>query len=118
MKRRFGANPFYVLLVAAGIVFTLTAASYFVMTLRAESLAAVDAEQDSEESGITAFLREHGAWLMAVELGLLALFCAAAMLSDDYWIRRAARRQAREAQLDRGSAQGTTHHTPDTSPAP
>lgn len=118
MKRRFGDNPFYVLLVAAGIAFTLTAASYFVMTLQAERAATADVEFERREEGLAGFLRRHGAWLMAAELAALAVFCAAAMFSDDYWTRRAVQRREWIAVENEGKTPDTRLPTPDTSVTP
>jgi hypothetical protein len=112
MKRRFGDNPFYVLLVACGVAFTLTAAAYFVMTLRGQQPAAESEAAD----GLTGFLRRHGVWLLAAELAALAVCCAAAIFTDDYWSRRAAQRRE---SLSGNSSPDTRHQSPDTSsPSP
>lgn len=81
-------NPFYVLLVAAGIAFALTACAYSVMTLKAVR----PPEAQSPTAGgaaLLVFLDEHGAGLMAAELALLALATVAAIGTDRYWMRRA-----------------------------
>jgi hypothetical protein len=121
-------NPFYVLLVAAGIAFALTACAYSVMTLKA--VRPPEAQAPSAGGGrdratkqvrpsrplgyqaptaggaaLLVFLDEHGAGLMAGELALLALATVAAIGTDRYWGRRACQehRAKQESQPPGGS---------------
>jgi hypothetical protein len=85
------ANPFYGLLLAAGIVFALTAVCYGVMAFHdARPLAAPDAPVEAQaDHPLLAWMRERGETALLVELAFLALFTFGAIGTDDYWQRRA-----------------------------
>lgn len=90
MARRPGPiNPFYIVLVVAGMVFAITACAYGVMTFLAMQSSYAD-----DERGLLAFLEEHGTVLLSVELAVLAAATFAAIGTDGYWDRRAARKRA------------------------
>jgi hypothetical protein len=74
-------NPFYAVLVVAGVTFALTATMYGVMTVRTLDTLA------EEPAGVMAFMEQHGLKLMIIELVVLALLTFAAIATDDYWIR-------------------------------
>lgn len=103
-KQRAAVNPFYVLLVIVGIAFTITACAYGVMAFKAVRSGAVvtlherDAARPSQDGAsgeaLLEFLDQHGIELMAAELLLLGLATLAAMGTDQYWMRRAARAAA------------------------
>ena len=76
-------NPFYAVLVVAGVTFALTATMYGVMTVRG-----LDA-RSAEPEGVIAFMEQHGLTLMVVELVVLAALVFAAIGTDDYWMRGA-----------------------------
>lgn len=83
-KSQTSRNPFYILLLIAGIAFGLTATAYGVMSFKAvrgQSIA-------QSGSGLLTYLDRYGAYTMAAELAVLAVACTAAMLTDDYWNRR------------------------------
>ncbi len=84
-RRRQAINPFYPLLVIAGVAFAITAFAYGVMALKAISPTVGDPTHP-----LLAFLDDHGMLLMAVELGVLAAACGLAMTTDRYWSERAA----------------------------
>jgi putative exporter of polyketide antibiotics len=100
MKRsRKFVNPFYSLLLAAGIAFALTATAYVVMSFRDVQAARVHLAQEREPSDIPhadhplmLWMREHGEATLLTELGLLALCTFGAIGTDDYWQRRAKQR--------------------------
>ncbi len=87
-------NPFYVLLVLAGVAFALTACAYGVMTVK-ELHAAQAAIHPSHVDGSTAqmsvgpgfvqFMDQQGPRLMLFELIALALTTFAAMGTDRFW---------------------------------
>ena len=81
MPRRKPVNPFYAVLVVAGVTFALTATMYGVMTVRG-----LDARA-AEQVGVIAFMEQHGLTLMIVELVVLAFLTFAAIGTDDYWMR-------------------------------
>ena len=76
MKKR--KNPLYPLLGLVGILFSVTAFAYFVMTWRAinsdDPLAASDSLMN--------FIDRHGSLLLSIELGLLAVLTVAIMATD------------------------------------
>jgi len=89
-SRKF-ANPFYGLLLAAGIVFALTAISYGVMAFREARPPAADAQP---VAGATAhplmeWMSRHGDAALMTELAFLAVFTIAAIGTDGYWQQRA-----------------------------
>jgi hypothetical protein len=81
-------NPFYAALLAAGVVFAVTACAYGVMTVNLLSPAQV--MEGAPTAGLVGFLDRHGTALLMAELGVLAALTFAAMGTDDYWTRRAA----------------------------
>ena len=83
MPRSKPVNPFYAVLVAAGVTFALTATLYGAMTVRKLDTLA------GEQAGVMAFMEQHGLTLMIVELVVLALLTFAAIGTDDYWMRGA-----------------------------
>ena len=83
-------NPFYAVLVVAGVTFALTAAMYGVMTVRGLDARAAESE------GVIAFMERHGLTLMIVELVVLAVLTLAANGTDDYWMRGAEKKEGNE----------------------
>lgn len=83
MAAKKPTNPFYAVLVVAGVAFTITACAYGVMTVRGMRGATEPAA-----SGLISFLERHGFRLLMIELGVLAIATVLAMATDDYWTRR------------------------------
>ena len=83
------ANPFYALLVVAGIAFSITAFAYGVMAFRAVSPQGRADRADNHP--LLKFLERRGAELLMAEIGVLAIATFAAMATDDYWTRRSNR---------------------------
>lgn len=75
-------NPFYVLLVLAGVAFFVTACAYGTMALREFRAPAGDAA--ATESGLLTILDRHGAATLGVEIAVLAVTTFAAMAYDEY----------------------------------
>lgn len=93
-RKTAGINPFYILLVIAGIAFTLTACAYGVMAIKAIHPGANGAGRRQEApagKALLVFLDRHGAWTMAGELALLAACTVGAIGTDQYWTRRKTR---------------------------
>jgi hypothetical protein len=80
-------NPFYAVLIVAGVTFALTATMYGVMTVRSQDA------RSAEPTGAMAFLAEHGLTLMVVELVVLGLLTFAAISTDDYWMKGIAKKE-------------------------
>ena len=93
IRKAGGVNPFYVLLVLVGIAFTLTACAYGVMAFKVvRTKQSINEQQPGEQNAgaaLLAYLDEHGAALLGLEVALLALCTAGAMATDRYWHRRA-----------------------------
>ena len=89
------ANPFYALLLVAGIAFALTATAYGVMAFREARPAPMDAEanESTAEHPLMAWMSNHGEAALLTELGFLAVFVFGAIGTDDYWQRRIARKK-------------------------
>jgi hypothetical protein len=85
------ANPFYGLLLAAGIVFAMTAVCYGVMAFREARPAAGADVAPQTEHPLMVWMRRHGNVALLAELGLLAVFTFAAIGTDEFWQRRANR---------------------------
>ena len=81
-------NPFYILLMVAGVIFALTASAYFVMALRMKSPGAAELDESAPFTLVT-FLDRHGMTVMIWELAALAVATFAAIGTDDFWTRRA-----------------------------
>jgi hypothetical protein len=84
------ANPFYALLLVAGIAFAVTATAYGVMAFREARPAAADALQatTSAEHPLMNWMSRHGEAALTIELVALAVFTFGAIGTDDYWQRR------------------------------
>jgi hypothetical protein len=89
-KVKPGANPFYVLLVLAGIAFTVTACGYGVMTVQGLQPRAAGPPPVAAHP-LLSWLDRHGPRLMFWELALLLAATVLAMATDSYWSRRGAR---------------------------
>jgi len=88
------ANPFYILLVLAGVVFFITACAYGTMALREFR---PPAEENDEPSELLTFLNERGAMLLGIEIGVLAVATFAAMAYDQRLSRQEEREKAARA---------------------
>lgn len=91
-KKKSGINPFYVLLAPLGVGFTLTACAYGVMAFKAvrgADLQVAEQQVAAQRSGaaLLAYMDQHGAELMGVELALLAACTFGAIGADRYWTR-------------------------------
>jgi hypothetical protein len=87
-------NPFYGLLLAAGIIFAITAVCYGVMAfheVRPLVAAPDDAAAAQDDHPLFVWMRQHGEAALMIELGFLAAFTFGAIGTDDYWQRRAKR---------------------------
>ena len=85
------ANPFYALLVLVGLAFVVTAAAYGVMATR-EARAASTGKPVAEHALIR-WMHEHGNTALIAELALLGVSTFGAIGTDEFWQRRADKRQ-------------------------
>jgi hypothetical protein len=88
-------NPFYALLVVAGIAFVLTATAYCVMAFRDVRPVAAAHERDepAADHPLDTWMRKNGDTALLAELAFLALFTVGAITTDDFWQRRASHRR-------------------------
>jgi hypothetical protein len=73
-------NPLYYLVAALGIVFTISACTYGVMSFRAAKGGDVFAKDT--DAGLMRVMREHGGTILGVEIAALAAASIAAMAAD------------------------------------
>lgn len=90
-------NPFYPLLVVAGLAFAITACAYGVMTVKMLQPAGAEEVREAD-AGLLVFLDRYGMTLLLGELGALAVLTFAAIGTDDFWTRRAEQGSARGGQ--------------------
>jgi hypothetical protein len=86
LRSRKFANPFYALLLVAGVAFALTATAYGVMAFREARPAQPEAAQ-KEEHPLMLWMRRHGNTALVTELAFLAFVTVAAIATDGYWQR-------------------------------
>lgn len=87
-RSKKSANPFYAILILAGLAFVVTAAAYGVMATR-ESRAAVSGKP-AEEHALMKWMHDHGDAALLCELAVLGIATFAAIGTDEFWQRRAA----------------------------
>lgn len=102
-SRRKAFNPFYALLVVVGVLFTVTACAYGVMTVR-DLRATTLPPEDAPGEALMEQVRQHGFMALMVELGALAVATVGAMATDEYWERRAARDRQQDSNRERQAA--------------
>lgn len=76
---RARTNPFYVLLVVVGIVFSLTAMLYFILMLNQME------GRHGELSGVLHFMDKYGMRVMMLEIGVLAVATVGAIGTEHIW---------------------------------
>ena len=89
-------NPFYVLLLLAGVAFAITACAYGVMTVK--RLDAYSIAKSAGDSSFLDFVNEYGFQALMIELAVLAVTTFAAIGTDEYWMRRAAAKDEATAE--------------------
>ncbi len=83
LARRF-RNPFYVGVVVTAILFCLTAFAFVVLTIH-DLRSADPATVSSGGRWLLEVLDQYGFRVMMFELAVLAVFCVAAMATDQAW---------------------------------
>jgi hypothetical protein len=82
------SNPFYGLLLVAGIAFVMTAVAYGVMAYRDRDTAPTVTSETMEEHPLMLWMSDYGDAALLTELGALAVFTVGAIATDDFWQRR------------------------------
>ncbi|MCA9235654.1 MAG: hypothetical protein KDA44_09280 [Planctomycetales bacterium] len=83
-KRR---NPFYALLIPAGLLFSITACAYGYMSFVEVNSLRSEANRHADSS-LFRWLNAHGTTALIVELAVLAVLTFAAIATDDWWAER------------------------------
>lgn len=78
-------NPFYVLLVLAGVAFCLTASAYGVMAVKQLHASQQIVPPSANDSQFMTLMDEHGVTALVVELVVLGIATAAAISTDRFW---------------------------------
>jgi hypothetical protein len=86
-SRKF-ANPFYGLLLVAGIAFAMTAMAYGVMAFRDRDMAAKNVGAAVDDHPLMVWMSDYGEKALLGELAALAVFTVGAIATDDFWQRR------------------------------
>ena len=91
------ANPFYLLLLVAGISFAITAVAYGVTALEEARAGRLDqaVAAQNDRHPLIEWMSRHGNTALLTELAFLAVFTFGAIGTDDYWQRRAAAEKKR-----------------------
>lgn len=83
-QRRERVNPFYVILVVAGVAFVLTACVYGIVMLR--DLHAGRGGMDlATQPALIQWVDRHGVTMIVGELIVLGIATVAAIATDPYW---------------------------------
>lgn len=92
MSKKKPINPFYILLLLAGIAFAITACAYGVMTVRQLSAARVGGynfeSSNAEPADFNTLVDKHGPKVMILELILLGIGTAGAIAYDQHLDKR------------------------------
>lgn len=97
MPKKKPVNPFYVVLVLAGVAFGLTALGYFVMAAMATYDPIGSRESMDRDGGLLAVMDRFGVQMMVIELIILATATILAIGTDRVWARVAESRHATSA---------------------
>jgi hypothetical protein len=100
-SRKF-ANPFYGLLIVAGLAFAITATAYGVMAFRDRDTATNVTSVSVEAHPLMTWMSEHGDAALLTELGILAACTVGAIATDDFWQRRDKIKSADQGARSRG----------------
>lgn len=87
MPKKKPVNPFYVVLVLAGLAFGLTALGYFIMSARATYDPIGSRAEMDQAGGLMAVMDRYGVKIMIVELIGLAVATVLAIGTDGFWTR-------------------------------
>ncbi|MCE9543927.1 MAG: hypothetical protein K8T25_00140 [Planctomycetia bacterium] len=114
LKLRGGTNPFYALLVIAGVVFAITACAYGVMAFR-------QARPDSQalatsDTSLMGILDRHGIWILGGEVLLVGVLTIGAIGTDSYWQSKV-EQQKTASQLPNSPSSSTTTFADNIQPA-
>lgn len=105
MSKRRPSNPFYILLLLAGIAFAITACAYGVMTVRQLQATRVagyefdlDVDNVANVRDFNAIVDQYGAKAMMLELGFLVVGTVGAIAYDQHLDKN----ESQEPKMPRG----------------
>jgi hypothetical protein len=75
-------NPLYIAALPVGVLFAITACAFVVMTVQGSD------PQRVESRGLGQMMDRHGVVILVIELAVLGILTAGAILTDDFWTRR------------------------------
>ena len=84
MPAKKSFNPFYVLLIPAGLVFVVTAFAYGYMAFQAVNAVRAEAGRHLDHP-LFQWLRVHGNTALLIQLAVLAVLTVGAIATDRYW---------------------------------
>jgi len=90
--KRNRVNPFYALLIPAGVVFAVTAFAYGFMAFQAVNAVRAEAGRHGGHP-LFQWLRAHGDATLLVELAVLGVLTVGAIATDRYWDRSVRERE-------------------------
>jgi hypothetical protein len=100
MPAKKSFNPFYALLVPAGLVFVVTAFAYGYMAFQAVNAVRAEAGRHAAHP-LFQWMRSNGDMAMLIELAVLAVLTIGAISTDRYWDRSRSDREEFD-RLSRG----------------
>ncbi len=83
-KTKKWKNPFYTLLIPAGVAFCITGFAYGFMAFQQVNAGRVGASLNAEHP-LNAWLDAHGTTAILIELAILAVLTVGAIATDDWW---------------------------------
>ena len=89
-RTRRALNPFYPILVVMGVLFSITALAYGVMSTVALNRPEIAFASDRTPNSWFLLIDQHGFSLMMIELAVLFAATVLAISTDDYWASRSA----------------------------
>ncbi len=114
-KKEF--NPFYALLIVAGVAFCLTAFLYSILCLR-ELRPEEAVNQGPLGTRLMSWLDDHGLVALLVEVAVIAILTVAAIATDEYWTKRSRAPMGSGPDDGLGKRNATTNSRSPDAPAP
>jgi hypothetical protein len=84
MPAKKSFNPFYALLIPAGLIFVVTAFAYGFMAFQAVNTVRAEADRHAAHP-LFQWLRVHGDRTLLIELAVLAALTFGAIATDRWW---------------------------------
>jgi hypothetical protein len=95
MPAKKRTNPFYILLIPAGLIFVVTAFAYGLMAFQAVNAVRAEAGVHASHP-LMQWLRANGDAAMLIELAVLSVLTVGAIATDQLWENAASRKNIDE----------------------